>query len=222
MWNQDWWKEADYDTDQFNRFPKGAGFPGNNADWGWVQIMLASLNEDGRAAVVLDTGAASRGSGNSNVNKENAVRRWFVEQDLIEGVIYLPENLFYNTPAAGIILILNKAKPATRRGKALLVNANSEFEKGRPKNYLPDSSVERIVKAFADWTEEERFSRIVMRDEIAKNDFNISPSRYVRTSRDEEYRPLAEIADELSQLSEEANAAESAVRSLLKDLLSQT
>ena len=72
--------------------------------------MLASLNESGRAAVVLDTGAASRGSGNANTNKEKDVRNWFVEQDLIEGVIYLPENLFYNTTAPGIILFLNNAQ----------------------------------------------------------------------------------------------------------------
>src|SRR5439155_24223604 len=58
MWNQDWWKEADYDADEFDRFPKGAGYPGGKADWGWVQIILASLKPQGRAAVVLDTGAA--------------------------------------------------------------------------------------------------------------------------------------------------------------------
>ena len=52
---------------------------------------------------MLDTGAASRGSGNANTNKEKDVRRWFVEQDLIDGVIYLPENLFYNTNAPGIM-----------------------------------------------------------------------------------------------------------------------
>jgi len=99
MWNQDWWKEVDYDADEFDRFPKGAGCPGGKADWGWVQIILASLRPQGRAAVVLDTGAASRGSGNANANKEKDVRRWFIEHDLIEGVIYLPENLFYNTSA---------------------------------------------------------------------------------------------------------------------------
>lgn len=60
---------------------------------------------------MLDTGAASRGSGKANTNKENEVRRWFVEQDLIEGVIYLPDDLFYNTPAAGIIVFLNRDKP---------------------------------------------------------------------------------------------------------------
>src|SRR5207244_2540094 len=93
MWNQDWWTEADYDADEFSRFPKGAGFPGRKADWGWVQIVLASLNKNGRAAVVLDTGAVSRGSGNAGRSRERDVRRWFVEQDLIDAVIYLPENL---------------------------------------------------------------------------------------------------------------------------------
>jgi type I restriction enzyme R subunit len=66
-----------------------------------VQHILASLNNTGRAAIVLDTGAASRGSGNANKNKEKSVRQWFVEHDVIEGVIYLPENLFYNTSAPG-------------------------------------------------------------------------------------------------------------------------
>ncbi len=78
MWNQDWFKEEDYDADELGRFPQGAGFPGaQSADWGWVQHILASLNNTGRAAIVLDTGAASRGSGNVNKNKEKSVRQWF-------------------------------------------------------------------------------------------------------------------------------------------------
>jgi type I restriction enzyme M protein len=71
MWNQTEFKEKDYDADEFDRFPKGAGFPGSKADWGWMQHILASLKPEGRAAVVLDTGAASRGSGNANTNKED-------------------------------------------------------------------------------------------------------------------------------------------------------
>ncbi len=191
MWNQDWWKETDYDNDELDRFPKGAGFPGRKADWGWAQIMLASLNDSGRAAVVLDTGAASRGSGNANTNKEKDVRKWFVEQDLIEGVIYLPENLFYNTTAPGIILFLNNAKPDDRKGKLFLINASREFAKGDPKNYLPDDAILRIAETFKSWREEEKFSRIVTREEIAKNDFNISPSRYIHTGEADEYRPIA-------------------------------
>ena len=66
-----------------------------------MQHILASLKPGGRAAVVLDTGATSRDSGNANSNKEKDVRRWFMEQDFIEGVLYLPENLLYNTTAPG-------------------------------------------------------------------------------------------------------------------------
>jgi type I restriction enzyme M protein len=216
MWNQDWFTEKDYDADELDRFPKGAGFPGRKADWGWVQVMLASLNDSGRAAVVLDTGAASRGSGNANSNKEKDVRRWFVDQDLIEGVIYLPENLFYNTTAPGIILFLNKTKPKEQRGKLLLLNASKEFAKGDPKNYLPDEAILRIADTFKAWREEEKYSRIVSREELAKNDFNISPSRYIHTGAADEYRPIAEIVEELNALEEEAKATDAALKEILK------
>jgi type I restriction enzyme M protein len=215
MWNQDWWKEADYDADEWDRFPKGAGFPGRKADWGWVQIMLASLNDTGRAAIVLDTGAASRGSGNANTNKEKDVRRWFVEQDLIEGVIYLPENLFYNTTAPGIILFLARSKPKERRGKLFLLNASRDFAKGDPKNYLPEDAILRIADTFKTWREVKRYSRIVTREEIAKNDFNISPSRYIHTGEGEEYRPIAEIVEELEALDVETEETNAAVKSIL-------
>ncbi len=216
MWNQDWWKEADYDADEFDRFPKGAGYPGGKADWGWVQIILASLNDNGRAAVVLDTGAVSRGSGNANTNKEKEVRRWFVEQDLIDGVIYLPENLFYNTPAPGIILVLDKTKPKERQGKVLLLNGSNEFTKGDPKNYLSSDAVARIADTINAWNEVEKYSRIVSREQIEKNDFNISPSRYIHTGAGDEYRPIEEIVEELDQLESDAAHTSDALRTLLR------
>ncbi len=222
MWNQTEFKEKDYDADELNRFPKGAGFPGGKADWGWMQHILASLNDPstgsgqaGRAAVVLDTGAASRGSGNANTNKEKNVRRWFVEEDLIEGVIYLPENLFYNTTAPGIIIVLNKAKPKERQGKLFLLNASREFVKGDPKNYIPDDAIVRIADTFTAWKEVEKYSRIVTREEIAKNDYNISPSRYIHTGEGEEYRPIVEIVEELNALEEEARETDQALKAIL-------
>jgi type I restriction enzyme M protein len=219
MWNQDWWKEADYDADEFDRFPKGAGYPGSRADWGWVQIIVASLKPQGRAAVVLDTGAASRGSGNANTNKEKEVRRWFIEQDLIEGVIYLPDNLFYNTTAPGIILVLNKAKSKARQGKLFLLNAANEFTKGDPKNYLADDAIMRIADTFIAWKEVEKYSRIVNHDEIVKNDFNISPSRYIHTGKGEEYRPIPEIVEELAELDAEASETNASLKQVLKLLI---
>ena len=183
-----------------------------------MQIILASLKPEGRAAVVLDTGAASRGSGNANTNKEKDVRRWFVEQDLIEGVIYLPENLFYNTTAPGIILVLNKAKPKERRGRLFLLNAVKEYTKGDPKNYLADDAIHRIADTFTEWKEAEKYSRIVSREEIAKNDFNISPSRYIHTGQSEEYRPLAEIVEELNAIEDETRETDVTLKTILAKL----
>ena len=88
--------------------------------------------------MVLDTGAVTRGSGSKNEDRERNVRRWFVERDLIDGVVLLPDNLFYNTSAAGIIVVLSKRKPEARKGKIVLVNASRRVGKGRPKNYIPE------------------------------------------------------------------------------------
>jgi type I restriction enzyme M protein len=216
MWNQTEFEEKDYDGDELGRFPKGAGFPGGKADWGWMQHILASLKGNGRAAVVLDTGAAARGSGNASSNKERDVRRWFLEQDLIEGVLYLPENLFYNTPSPGIIIVLNKAKPKERQGKLFLINASREFVKGDPKNYIPEDAIVRISDTFLDWKEIEKYSRIVTREEIVKkNDCNISPSRYIHTGDVEEYRTIAEIVEELEILETEVSETNIVLRNIL-------
>jgi len=220
MWNQDWFAEQDYDADEFNRFPKGAGFPGkSSADWGWVQIVLASLNDTGRAAVVLDTGAASRGSGNANTTKEKEVRKWFVEHDLIEGVIYLADNLFYNTSSPGIILFLNKNKPAKRKGESFLLNASREFEKGDPKNYIPEEGILRIAETFRTWHEVDKYSRIVSKNEIIKNDYNISPSRYIHTGDEQEYRPITEIIDELRVIEEESHRVDEKLKQIMAPLV---
>ncbi len=219
MWNQDWFTEKDYDADEFSRFPKGAGFPGKqSADWGWVQHIHASLNSQGRAAIVLDTGAASRGSGSANTTKEKQVRKWFVDNDLIEGVIYLPENLFYNTSAPGILLFLNKKKPDKQKDKIFLLNAAREFEKGDPKNYIAEEGIRRISDAFSEWREEDKFSRILDKNQIIKNDYNISPSRYIHTADAVEYRPIGGILEELNALEKEARETDRELKTVLKKL----
>ncbi len=158
------------------------------------------------------------GSGNANTNKEKDVRKWFVDQDLIDGVIYLPENLFYNTTAPGIIIILNRTKPKNRAGKMLLLNASREFVKGDPKNYIPDDAVTRIADTFLSWKEVDKYSRVVGTTEIAKNDYNISPSRYIHTGDADEYRPLAEIVEELGDLEIEARETDKALKEILTRL----
>ncbi|MDE2180411.1 MAG: N-6 DNA methylase [candidate division NC10 bacterium] len=205
MWNQDNFDSASYENDPFERFVERGGFaPASSADWAWLQHVHASLNDAGRAAVVIDTGAASRGSGSQGENREKTIRRWFVDHDLIEGVILLPDNLFYNTTAAGIIILLNSQKPKDRQGRVILINASAEFEKGRPKNFIPDMSVKKIAEAFHAGKDVERFVKIASTDEIAKNDYNLSPSRYIETAIATEHRDVQEILKELASLDGEA------------------
>ncbi|MCB1132160.1 MAG: N-6 DNA methylase, partial [Verrucomicrobiae bacterium] len=131
---------------------------------------------------------------------------------------YLPENLFYNTTAPGIILFLNKAKPKERKGKVFLVNASQVFEKGDPKNFIPEEGIQRIADTLIGWKEEEKLSRIVDHAELKKNDYNISPSRYIHTSDAETYRPIAEIVGELNAIEAEARETDAALRKILKQL----
>lgn len=178
MWNQDGYDDAFYDSDNFERFGYGHA-PASTADWGWVQHMLASLNDHGRAVIVLDTGAAARGSAGQGSNREREIRQKLIDDDLIEGVIQLPENLFYNTASPGILLCLNKRKPVEMSKKVILLNASAQFRKGRPKNYIPDEAISRIADAYRAAKDVESLVRVIGTDEVAKNDYNLAPTRYV-------------------------------------------
>ena len=139
MWNQPFAPDV-FANDPFDRFRTAGGVTTGKGDWAWLQHTLACLNDHGRAAVVLDTGAVTRGSGSKNEDKERNIRKWFVDRDLIDGVILLPDNLFYNTTAAGVIVVLNKRKPAARKDKIVLLNASQRVKKGKPKNYIPEDA----------------------------------------------------------------------------------
>jgi len=203
MWNQPF-DPSVYEKDDFGRFEEHGGITSSKADWAWLQHTIISLKSTGRAAVVLDTGAVTRGSGSRNEDKEKTIRKWFVDHDLVEGVILLPDNLFYNTTAAGIIILLNRHKLPHRQGNIVLVNASQEFKKGRPKNYIPDESIRKIAQAFIKGQDVERFVNVISNEEAAKNDYNLSPSRYVDTSEKEDYRPIPEVLEELRELEGEA------------------
>jgi type I restriction enzyme M protein len=201
MWNQDNFDPKNYENDPYERFETRGGYaPASSADWAWLQHVAASLTEKGRAAVVIDTGAASRGSGSQGENKEKSIRRWFVENDLIEGVILLPDNLFYNTTAAGLIIVLNAAKPKNRRGQILLVNASAEFKKGRPKNELTEEGIRKVVECFREWADREGLCRVVSQKEIAEADYNLSPSRFVRGAVMAQNGDIQQILNELAAL----------------------
>ncbi len=204
MWNQKAFEQSTYENDPYERFSERGGFaPNSSADWAWMQHVVASLRDTGKAAVVIDTGAASRGSGNEGENKEKAIRKWFVDQDLIEAVILLPDNLFYNTTAAGLIVILNRDKPAPRRGKVIFINASAQFSKGKPKNILPESGIKLIVEAFRNGQDAINLVKVSSLQEIVDNDYNLSPARYITNAATIEQREIQPILDDLTKLREQ-------------------
>jgi type I restriction enzyme M protein len=206
MWNQDFAEDV-YRNDTSDRFSRGIP-PSSSADWGWVQHMVASLKPQGRMAIVLDTGAVSRGSGNTGHNRERDIRQAFVQTDLIDGVILLPENLFYNTTAPGIVMFLSCAKQ--HPGEVILINASELFIKGRPKNFLRADNVAEIEHLYSTWVNVPSFAAVVSTEQIAANDYNLSPNRYIEASNSGEIHSLSEAAQALkaAQLAQHAADAE--------------
>ena len=204
MWNQKF-PPGLYENDSYERFRWGIP-PGATADWGWIQHMYASLGEKGRMAVVLDTGAVSRGSGNTGSNKERDIRKKFVDDDLIEAVVLLPENLFYNTTAPGIIIVINRAK--RHPGDILLVNASRLFSKGRPKNYLEPRHIDEIVGVLEEWKEISGVTTLVPAKDAAARDYNLSPSRYILQGFEESVLSPEDALVLLAEAEEERAAAD--------------
>ena len=216
MWNQKEYDDAFYESDSWNRFSDGIA-PSSSADWGWVQHILASLEDNGRSAIVLDTGAVSRGSGSQNADRERDIRKKFVEKDLIEGVILLPENLFYNTSAPGIILLLNRNKPTERKDRILLINLSQHFEKGKPKNILTDNAIDAATEVYQAWESREKLSNVITLEDAQKTDYNLSPSQFVDVGDKVEHRPVNEILADLT----EARIAREKADKTLKDVLAR-
>ncbi len=212
MWNQKFPQEV-FESDPYNRFSFGIPPSNQSSDWGWIQHMFASLKDNGKLVVVIDTGAVTRGSGSSGNDREKEIRKRFVENDLIEAVILLTDNLFYNTIAPGNIIVINKAKK--HKGEILLINASKEFAKGRPKNYLTEENTRKILDAYFGWKEIEGFSKIITIEEARKNDYNLSPSRYVASNEKEEIQPVEDILVELAKVEDEKRQVDEELKKIL-------
>jgi type I restriction enzyme M protein len=217
MWNQPFNPDI-FANDPFDRFRSSGGVTTGKGDWAWLQHTVACLGEHGRAAVVLDTGAVTRGSGSKNEDKERNIRKWFVDEDLIDGVILLPDNLFYNTPAAGVIVILNRRKPNARKGKILLMNAAKRFKKGKPKNYIAEEDIRPFAAMYVRGEAVDHELAVITTDQARESDYNLSPNKWVGHAETEGSRSIAELLTSLEGLHLKDISATSALLELLKPL----
>jgi len=210
MWNQKGYKSL-MENDRFGRFPYGIATK-SSADWGWIQHMLASLKPSGRMGIVLDQGALFRGGA------EGRIRRKAVEADLVECVVALPQKLFYNTGAPGCLIFLNKKKPPERRGKILFIYAGKTFEKLRNMNRLRDEDITAIVKAKEAFEDIPKYARVVERDELEENDWNLSVTRYVDIFDEPEPIDVSQVWNELKELEAERKTTEEELAGYLREL----
>ena len=217
MWNQPFDPNL-FANDPFDRFRTRGGITTGKGDWAWLQHTLACLNERGRAAVVLDTGAVTRGSGAKHEDKECNIRKWFVDRDLIDGVILLPDNLFYNTSAAGIVMVLSKRKPAGRKNKIILLNASRRVRKGRPKNFIPEEDIRPLATAFLKGEPVEGEVAVITREQAEEADYNLSPSRWVGQTASGDKADLEDIMARFEAVLEEEAAVSSRLWATLEKL----
>ena len=221
MWNQDFDPDV-FANDPFDRFRPAGGTTTSKGDWAWLQHTLACLNERGRAAVVLDTGAVTRGSGSKNEDRERNIRKWFVDHDLIDGVILLPDNLFYNTGSAGIILVLSKRKPKVRKGKIVLLNARRRVGKGQPKNYIPEQDIRPLAGAFLKGEPVEGEVAVITLKQAEEADYNLSPSRWVGLVSSAAVGSVSELLKDLAALDDEAHQISLSLSKLLAGVIDES
>ncbi|GAB3369029.1 type I restriction-modification system subunit M [Spongiibacter taiwanensis] len=174
------WGKEEADADNYGRFPYGTP-PKDAGDLAFVQHMIASLNAEGMMGVVMPHGVLFRGS------SEKEIRKGILNDDLLEAVIGLPSALFYGTGIPACLLIINKNKPADRKGKVLFINGELEFEEGKNQNKLRPQDIEKIVQTFdapfdSGKAEIKRYSKVVTLADIADNDYNLNIRRYADTS----------------------------------------
>ena len=217
MWNQPFNPDI-FANDPFDRFHTAGGPTSGKGDWAWLQHTLVCLKRGGRAAVVLDTGAVTRGSGAKHEDKERNIRKWFVDNDLIEGVILLPDNLFYNTTAAGVIVVLSKDKPPAARGRVVFVDASRRANKGRPKNHLHIADTKSLASMFLAAQSVPDEAEVILHGDIRQADYNLNPARWVTVSVIADSHDLASLVREFKDILAEEDAASRALQSALTTL----
>ncbi|MDP2629837.1 MAG: type I restriction-modification system subunit M [Candidatus Uhrbacteria bacterium] len=208
-------KEWEYEAFASNRYNRLEGYgviPKKNADFAFVLHMIKSMNEHGRAGIVLPHGVLFRGGA------EGKIREQIIKNDLIETIISLPAKLFYGTGIPVAVLILNKAKPKERQNKILFISAENDYQEGSKQNKLRNKDIEKIVQTHEQFRDVEKYARVVDVKELKENEFNLNVRRYVDTSEEEENIDVSIERAKVQRIKKEWQKADSVVEKYLQEL----
>ncbi|GAB4575762.1 MAG: class I SAM-dependent DNA methyltransferase [Anaerolineae bacterium] len=203
--------------------------PANNANFAWVQHIIHHLAPKGRAGIVLANGSMS-----SNTGGEGEIRRAIVEDDLVDCMVALPPQLFYNTQIPACLWFLNRAKPEHRRGQTLFIDARGLGHLvTRTRRDLSDEDIARIAGTYHRWRvadngyeDEPGFCKSAPLEEIAGHGYVLTPGRYVGAADVEDdgepfEEKMARLVEELNAQFEEAARLEAEIKECLEELVCQ-
>jgi type I restriction enzyme M protein len=174
QWNRDAFTDDKYGRNFLGTPPQG------RADYAFFQHILKSLNpQTGRCAILFPHGVLFR-------TEESNLREKLIKTDLVECVVGLGANLFYNSPMEACVVICRTKKATARRGQILLINAINEVTRKNAYSYLEDTHIKKIANAYEKYADIDGFSKVITIADAESNNFSLSIPLYVREVVDEE------------------------------------
>ncbi len=171
-WNRDAWQNDPWGRNSLGTPPQG------RADYAFLQHILKSLApKTGRCAILFPHGVLFR-------NEEKEMRRKLVELDLLECVLGLGPNLFYNSPMEACVVICRTLKPRDRKERILFIDAVGEVARERAQSFLKPEHQRRILGVYQAFADDPGFAKVASIAEVLQKDGNLSIPRYVRTTVD--------------------------------------
>ena len=206
------WDNKSAEKDSYNRFSFGVPPANGKADFAFIQHMFSQLNDTGQAAIICSQGVLFRGS------VEAQIREGMINEDVIEGIIALPEKLFFGTGIPACVMILNRKKPKPGKNKIIFIYAAKDYQEGKNRNKLRDQDIAKIAKAFHSFKDVDRYCHVADYNELKENEFNLNVPRYVDISEPEEKIDIQNVINNLKKLDVERSKLESKVWNDLKEL----
>ena len=203
------WGAENAAADKHNRFHRGVP-PASKGDYAFICHMIETLNEHGKAGVVLPHGVLFRGS------SEGKVRKQLLQENLLKAVIGLPANLFFGTGIPATILIFDKNKGDNT--EVLFIDASRDFDNGKNQNKLRDEDIAKIYTTYTSWETKDKYSYVATMEEIEENDYNLNIPRYVDTFEEEELINIPTTQKEIARIKEELVTVEAKMDEYLKEL----